>query len=554
MTAGPDQSEGLRLLQQALAHYRDRNSAGELPAGELPQGMEFLLRVANADSEQLGLASQVTGVDHGMLQKAALRYVEHLLLQPGADPYRTLGVNPWTPAAEVRTHYRLLIRLFHPDRTAVDAALAADYSARINQAHTALARGTQGAATATAANHGGRDHAPAPRNAPSLRARPRTRQDSAPATRSRLNPQRVLASTALLACVAVGYVYLDNRSARLVSAETAAESPVAATSPLADAPDGFHASIDHLLENLPAGADQPPRPDVPPASAVVASGSTPDNSQPVDSVTNKPARPTRTTEEAPAPERTKAVAQATPKQHLAAPSPPHAEATGTAHEQAAKPAAPRAATAAPLPAARHTEPTTQAQPRQPAAQQAEPVLAAVTAPPARPAATAAGDTSTAGAAVPPATPATPDPARATAAAPAHAAAPLPPADAPRPPSDAQMHQLLAQFVASYNQGDLDSLMTIMDDDVATDEPGGKTGLRTAYGRLFRSTVTRSIELSNLRWNARDERAYAQAGYRVMIAKPGEARSRVQTGTLRFEVAEYSGRPLIKAFYHEADKH
>lgn len=552
MTPGPYQREGLRLLQQALAYHRNGNSGGEFPAGELPQGMEFLLRVANADPEQLGLASQVTGVDHGMLQKAALRYVEHLLLQPGADPYRTLGVNPWTPAEEVRTHYRLLIRLFHPDRTAVDSRLAADYSARINQAHTALARTAQGTATATAANHGGQDHAPAPHSAPRVGVRPLTRPQAAPVSPSRLNPQRVLAATAAFAFIAVGYVYLDNRSASLVSAETAEVSPAIASAPLAEAPGGFHASIDKLLENLPAEAGQPPRLDAPPASGVAASGSAPHNSQPGDAVTTKPAKPARAAEEALAHERTKAVAQATPKPQLAAPAPPHAETSSAAHEQAARPAAPRPATAAPLPAARHTQPAAQAQPYQTPAQQSEPVLAAVTTPPAR--AAAAADTSTAGVDAPPVAADTPDPARATAATPAHTAAPLPPADAPRPPSDAQMHQLLAQFVASYNQGDLETLMTIMDDDVATDEPGGKTGLRTAYGRLFRSTVTRSIELSNLRWNARDERAYAQAGYRVMIAKPGEARSRVQTGTLRFEVAEYSGRPLIKAFYHEADKH
>jgi len=73
------------------------------------------------------------------LRQAARFFVRTVLLRPGVDHYTLLGLAPGCEAAELREHYRLMIRLTHPDFAAGSGeAWPADAATRINMVNDVL--------------------------------------------------------------------------------------------------------------------------------------------------------------------------------------------------------------------------------------------------------------------------------------------------------------------------------------------------------------------------------------------------------------------------------
>lgn len=82
------------------------------------------------------------------LRQAARYFVRTVLLRPGADHFAVLGLVPDCDAAAVREHYRLMIRMTHPDFAASGEAWPADAAARINLANYRLSTAENRAAEA----------------------------------------------------------------------------------------------------------------------------------------------------------------------------------------------------------------------------------------------------------------------------------------------------------------------------------------------------------------------------------------------------------------------
>lgn len=72
------------------------------------------------------------------MRRAARYFVRTVLLRPGADHFAVLGLLPGCDAAAVREHYRLMIRMTHPDFAASGEAWPADAATRINLANYRL--------------------------------------------------------------------------------------------------------------------------------------------------------------------------------------------------------------------------------------------------------------------------------------------------------------------------------------------------------------------------------------------------------------------------------
>jgi hypothetical protein len=86
-----------------------------------------------------GLPPLKPGQHTGAIQQAARFFVRTVLLRPGADHYSLLGLAPdFEPATLLRDHYRLMIRLTHPDFAASGGAWPADAASRINIANDVL--------------------------------------------------------------------------------------------------------------------------------------------------------------------------------------------------------------------------------------------------------------------------------------------------------------------------------------------------------------------------------------------------------------------------------
>lgn len=101
------------------------DSVMQLAAGRPVEG----LRVAAANEHEL--------------QRAARFFVRKVMLRPGADPLTLLGLHPDFEAAQLREHYRLMIRLTHPDFVAQGERWPADAATRINLAKDALSAAPQ---------------------------------------------------------------------------------------------------------------------------------------------------------------------------------------------------------------------------------------------------------------------------------------------------------------------------------------------------------------------------------------------------------------------------
>lgn len=78
------------------------------------------------------------------LRRAARFFVRTVMLRPGADPLTLLGLKPGFEPAQRREHYRLMIRLTHPDFGVEGGDWPADAATRINMANDWLSSPAQG--------------------------------------------------------------------------------------------------------------------------------------------------------------------------------------------------------------------------------------------------------------------------------------------------------------------------------------------------------------------------------------------------------------------------
>ncbi|QHE88551.1 J domain-containing protein [Hydrogenophaga sp. BPS33] len=81
---------------------------------------------------------RVAAANEHELQRAARFFVRTVLLRPGADPLTLLGLHPGFEPEQLREHYRLMIRLTHPDFVAQGERWPADAATRINLAKDML--------------------------------------------------------------------------------------------------------------------------------------------------------------------------------------------------------------------------------------------------------------------------------------------------------------------------------------------------------------------------------------------------------------------------------
>lgn len=104
------------------------------PRALFDRSRDVLLLAAGRPVE--GLALDPLDAPH--VQRAACFFVRAALLRPGADHYTLLGLEPGFQKEALRAHYRILIRLTHPDFVAASGAWPSDAATRINQANDVL--------------------------------------------------------------------------------------------------------------------------------------------------------------------------------------------------------------------------------------------------------------------------------------------------------------------------------------------------------------------------------------------------------------------------------
>ncbi|MES2979251.1 MAG: J domain-containing protein [Pseudomonadota bacterium] len=110
-----------------------------------------ILFLRSRDVLALAAARPVAGLtishaDVQRVQRAACYFVRSALFRPQADHYTLLGLAPGFTEDALRDHYRLLMRLVHPDFAGPSSQWPADAATRINRAHDVLASAVELAA------------------------------------------------------------------------------------------------------------------------------------------------------------------------------------------------------------------------------------------------------------------------------------------------------------------------------------------------------------------------------------------------------------------------
>ena len=131
-----------RLIEFALAYYREPLRYPRLADVHhpLPAGFAAMIPAFGAALAPRHLSATAAAL-HASPEEvlAAGRFlIRQVLLAPGATPWRMLGFEAEAPAAQIRRHYQLLIRLFHPDRRSNLSELDTEYASRLNSAYHAL--------------------------------------------------------------------------------------------------------------------------------------------------------------------------------------------------------------------------------------------------------------------------------------------------------------------------------------------------------------------------------------------------------------------------------
>jgi hypothetical protein len=106
---------GARGIDLALDLARMPTLAQSIENCPLPTDIFEVMRIAAGSPEVCQLASQATGQPAAVLIEAARFYLQQVLLQPDADPYRILGLRPGASRELARRHMHCLLQWLHPD-------------------------------------------------------------------------------------------------------------------------------------------------------------------------------------------------------------------------------------------------------------------------------------------------------------------------------------------------------------------------------------------------------------------------------------------------------
>lgn len=144
------------VLRVALLRWREpqADDLATLYLGDYAEDMQLLLQVASEDAHALAEALALSGAPAQDLVAAAVHYIEYCCLQPHGNPYRILGVRPDASADSIKQQYRMLIKLFHPDRALIAQARAEACAAAINQAYMRIRNGVTSQPDSAAASAG----------------------------------------------------------------------------------------------------------------------------------------------------------------------------------------------------------------------------------------------------------------------------------------------------------------------------------------------------------------------------------------------------------------
>lgn len=485
------------VLRVALRRWRDPGSDAldTLYLGDYADDMQLLLQVANQDSECLSEAVALTGASTQDLVDAAVHYIEHVCLQAHGNPQRILGVRADASDDTIKRQYRMLIKLFHPDRALIAQPRAEACAAAINQAYKQIRNhhALESSFTASTSNAGRQTSAPVmPSSADMAQSIPESVPFVPAAQESQARFKSVpihylgwgVACTVVLALL----LMLDLRTAPM---ELTAAAPDARMDKTQEA-----AQVPAVASEQPSAATQLQQ-TLLAYTAETSSEFTPGATHSTETQKNGMTAPAVASQSPTVASQTKAAAQI--KADAVQPELlPPLQAKAAKTEPATTGGMPQTVLAA--------TPPVQAQGQ--FVQPSTPVSTSV------------------------ATAATVDNSL------AHKATLL---------SEQHLRELVMQFVDSYNRGDIERFAALMQPQVRGTEGNTLAEVREAYRKLFASSAQREIVLKDPQWDIHGSTAVGLMEYQVSIRANGSQTPASAAGRLKLEVRMVDQSAKISTF-------
>ena len=112
-----------------------------------------------------------------------------------------------------------------------------------------------------------------------------------------------------------------------------------------------------------------------------------------------------------------------------------------------------------------------------------------------------------------------------------------------PPASAEVESLIATFVSSYESGRLSVIGGLFHDDAQVNQQRGRAAIVTEYDQLFRSTTSRRMTISQMRWQAVGDRTEAKGEVTVRTSWR-DGREAEQRVAVDMEFVRQGGRAVI----------
>lgn len=133
----PPDRDARAVLWEALSAFHQSPGRYAVAHGE-PRVLFGRLREVMLLAAGRAAASGTAAAPPAEVERAARFFVRSVMLRPNGSHYDVLGVGPTDDPAVIREHYRLLIRMTHPDFADAQAPWPDDAAARVNRAYDVL--------------------------------------------------------------------------------------------------------------------------------------------------------------------------------------------------------------------------------------------------------------------------------------------------------------------------------------------------------------------------------------------------------------------------------
>jgi len=117
------------------------------------------------------------------------------------------------------------------------------------------------------------------------------------------------------------------------------------------------------------------------------------------------------------------------------------------------------------------------------------------------------------------------------------------------PTTSELQDITSQLITSYESGDLQKFLSIMSNDIKTNDRTDIAGVKQDYQELFNTTAGRQMYLQNMKWTNESVGSKGTGDMKVIISgKDGDA-IYTMTGKIQIVAQKINEKVLITHLYH-----